>query len=91
MFEITDEIVELGAEPKSVEENTFVEEPAKVYVKVNADGYITDVNSDKFIKDLNDWTYIDEGFSDRFVHAQNLYFEKPLIDEKGNYFYKFNV
>ena len=60
----------------------------KVYVKTNSRGYITDINSDIFIKDFNDWKKIDEGYGDRFAHAQSEYFGNSLINENGNYRYK---
>ncbi len=56
-----------------------------VYVKVNSEGFITDVNSDIFITNFDGWIKIDEGEGDRFDHAQALYFDTPLIDELGNY------
>lgn len=60
----------------------------KVYVKINSGGIITAVNSSAFISDPTDWTEIDEGTGDRYHHAQNHYFDKPLIDENGSYNYK---
>lgn len=60
----------------------------KVYVKTNSRGYITDINSDIFIKDFSGWKKIDEGYGDRFAHAQSEYFGNCLINENGNYRYK---
>ena len=60
-----------------------------VFVKVNEDGFVTDVGSDVFIKDLDGWLKIDEGLGDKFAHAQSLYFDEPLINEKGEYTQKF--
>lgn len=61
----------------------------KVYVKVNENNEIIEINSDIFIDDLTDWIYIDEGHGDRYAHAQSQYFEKPLTDMEGNYNYKY--
>lgn len=78
-----------------MEENEFFEEnnedgePIGVYIKVNENGYITDVNSDVFIKDFTGWQKIDEGYGDKFAHAQSQYFDKPLLDENGNYEIKY--
>ena len=60
-----------------------------VYIKANADGYITEVGSDIFIKDFTGWTKIDEGNGDKYAHAQSQYFEKPLINDNGAYNYKY--
>ena len=67
----------------------FFEQPIGVYIKTNANGYITEVGSDIFIKDLTGWTKIDEGYGDKYAHAQSQYFGKPLVDEFGIYNYKF--
>ena len=70
-----------------MEEQTeiFENKPISVYVKVNQEGFITEINSDVFLKDLNGYIKIDEGYGDRYAHAQSQYFDKPLVDEEGNY------
>lgn len=68
--------------------NEYFEQPIGVYVKTNKDGYITEVNSDIFIKDLTEWTKIDEGYGDKYAHAQSQYFDKPLVNDNGTYNYK---
>ena len=60
----------------------------KVYVKINATNYITDVNSSEFITNLTDWIAIDEGSGDKYHHAQGNYFPKPIITDGGAYRYK---
>lgn len=62
---------------------------AKVYIKINEQNEIIDVGSSIFIEDITDWIYIDEGIGDKYVHAQNNYFDKPIIDENDNYVYLF--
>ena len=69
----------------------FFEQPIGVYVKTNADGYITEVGSDIFIKDLTGWTKIDESYGDKYAHAQSQYFDKPLINDNGTYNYKYDI
>lgn len=66
-----------------------MDEKISVYIKTNSDGYITEVGSDIFIKDFTGWIKIDEGDGDKYAHAQSQYFGKPLVDEFGNYNYKF--
>ena len=65
-----------------------MEEKIKVYVRVNENNEIIEINSDIFIDDLTGWIYIDEGCRDRFAHAQSQYFEKGLTDIDGKYNYK---
>lgn len=60
-----------------------------VYIKTNADGYITEVGSDIFIRDFIGWIKIDSGRGDKYAHAQSQYFNKPLIDELGKFNYKY--
>lgn len=71
-------------------ENEMFENGFEVYVKVNDDGYITEVGSNVFIKNYDGWVLIDKNvMGDRGAHAQSQYFEKPLVDDFGNYNYKF--
>ena len=65
------------------------EQPIKVYAKVNDKNEIIEVVSSIFIKDFNGWIKIDEGFGDKYAHAQSQYFDKPLINENGVYNYKY--
>ena len=60
----------------------------KVYVKVNEENYITDINSSIFLADTDGWIEIDEGEGDKYSHAQNHYLDKPIVDEQGRYNYK---
>lgn len=66
-----------------MEENTY-----EVYVKTNESGVITAINSSAFLTDTSGWTEIDEGSGDKYHHAQNNYFNKPIFDENGIYNYK---
>lgn len=59
----------------------------KVYIKVNEQHEITEVGSSIFIEDTEGWLKIDEGSGDKYVHAQNNYFEKPIKNEDGTYNY----
>ena len=60
----------------------------KVFVKINKDGYVTEIANDLELKDTSDWTLIDEGSDDKFVFASTMYFDEPIIDDFGNYRYK---
>ena len=65
-----------------------MEESIKVYVKVDGNNIITQIDSSIFLFAVEEWIMIDEGVGDKFSHAQGNYFEKGLIDSKGNYNYK---
>ena len=67
----------------------IIEQPIKVYVKVNENNEIIEVGSSIFIEDTTGWIEIDEGFGDKYAHAQSQYFDKPLINENGVYNYKY--
>jgi hypothetical protein len=62
--------------------------PYWVYAKTDAEGRIKDINSDAFLPDTDGWVKIDEGYGDKYYHAQNNYFDKPIMDERGIYRYK---
>lgn len=64
-------------------------EAIKVYIKVNDKHEITEINSDIFIHDITGWIYIDEGFGEKYSHAQNYYLDKNIIDDNGNYVYEY--
>ena len=60
-----------------------------VFIKVNEQHEITEVNSSIFIDidDIKNWTKIDEGCGDKYAHAQNNYFDKSVKNEDGSYNY----
>lgn len=60
----------------------------EVYVKTDEAGRIVGINSNVFLPDLSGWTKIDEGYGDRYHHAQGNYFDKPIMDWRGIYRYK---
>lgn len=66
-----------------------LEQPIKVYIKVNSNNEVIDINSEIFIKDLTGWIYIDEGFGDKYAHAQSQYLEKPLVNEDRQFTFKY--
>ena len=61
---------------------------AKVYIRIDSSGRITDVNSSAFIAETDGWTEIDEGEGDRYFLAQGNYFPLPITDGYGVYRYK---
>ena len=60
-----------------------------VYIKIDESNSIIDVNSNIFINDLTNWIKIDSGTGDKYAHAQNYYFDKPLVTETGIYRYQY--
>lgn len=58
-------------------------EPYIVYIKVNERNIVEEINSSAFIADITGWEAIDQGYGDKYHHAQNNYFEKPICDERG--------
>lgn len=69
----------------------IIEQPIKVYIKINDKNEITEVISSIFIEDLTGWIEIDGGFGDKYAHAQSQYFDKPLMNEEGGYNYKYKT
>lgn len=59
-----------------------------VYVKPNANDYITAVNSSEFLKDITGWVEIDRGSGDKYHHAQGNYFPEALVTDGCAYRYK---
>ena len=67
--------------------NMPIEEKIGVYVELNKKNQITKVFSDLFEQPAPTSIKIDEGFGDKFAHAQSQYFAKPIADENGIYNY----
>ena len=65
------------------------EEPINVLIKTNDKDEIIEIGSSIFIKDPTNYIVIDNGFGDKYAHAQSQYFEKPLINEDGRYSFKY--
>ena len=61
----------------------------KVFIKTDDNNNIIDINSSIFIKDITGWIEIDSGTGDKYAHAQNYYFDKPLMTETGIYRYQY--
>lgn len=59
-----------------------------VYLKTNADGYITAVASSAFLTDTTGWVDIARGYGDKYCHAQGNYFPQPLLTNGGAYRYR---
>lgn len=63
------------------------ENPYVVYVKLNSSGYITAVNSSAFLTNTADWVEIDQGYGDKYHHAQGNFFPESIITDGGAYRY----
>lgn len=61
----------------------------EVYINANEYGYIIEVNSSAFLTDTSGWVKIDEGYGDKYHHAQGNYFDKSIYTASGVYQYKY--
>ena len=61
----------------------------RVYIRVNENNEIIELNSEIFIRDFEGLILIDEGFGDRYAHAQGNYLPKSLTNDKGKYNLKY--
>ena len=59
-----------------------------IYVRADEAGRIVEINSSAFLADTAGWTAIDEGYSDKYHHAQGNYFALPLYGPDGCANYK---
>lgn len=66
----------------------FKMKPYEVYVQTDDGNRIIAIYSDAFLSDADGWVKIDEGYGDRYHHAQGNYFDKPIMDWRGIYRYK---
>jgi hypothetical protein len=59
-----------------------------VYVLIDENSNIIAVNSSAFLTDIASFIQIDSGTTDKYHHAQNNYFEKPIMTDSGIWRYK---
>lgn len=60
-----------------------------VLIKIDENNFIIDINSSYFISDATGWIKVDEGYGDKYKHAQGNYMGKSLYDRLGICNYKF--
>ncbi len=60
-----------------------------VYIETNEEGYVTKIFSSIFEQPTKKSIKIDEGYGDKYAHAQSMYLEKTLYDEIGKYRYRY--
>ncbi|NFO10553.1 hypothetical protein FDB29_05465 [Clostridium botulinum] len=61
----------------------------KVYAKLDKNNCIISINSSIFLDDIQNYICIDDGYGDKYSHAQSNYLEKNLRDMKGRCNYKY--
>ena len=66
----------------------FAINPYIVYIKTGDANRISAVNSSEFLPDTTGWTQIDEGYGDKYHHAQGNYFPQSIRTMGGAYRYK---
>lgn len=54
-----------------------------VYIRIDGQSRVLEINSSAFLADTTGWTQIDEGWGDRYHHAQGNYLDGPLYDDNG--------
>jgi hypothetical protein len=69
-------------------EDITIDNKIKVYIKIDENNIIKDINSSIFLNNVEGYIQVDEGQGDKYAHAQGNYLDKGLIDSKGKYNYK---
>lgn len=54
-----------------------------VYIRTDSSNRILEINSSAFLAETTGWTQIDEGWGDKYHHAQGNYLDGPLYTEDG--------
>lgn len=65
------------------------ENKIKAYIRIDTNNCITNIDSSIFLEDITDWICIDEGYGDKYSHAQGNYLDKFLMDIQGRCNYKY--
>ena len=66
-----------------IEINEHIAEPYKAYALLDERGCILDVNCSEWMQDATGWILIDEGYGDKYHHAQGNYLPGPTTDMDG--------
>jgi hypothetical protein len=61
----------------------------QVYIKINKNSDVVNINSNVFIRDYTNWIKVDEGDGNKYAHAQSGYLNKPLFNKNGTCNYKY--
>lgn len=61
----------------------------EVYIEIDDNNYVVNINSSEFLEDTTDWIKIDEGSGDKYHHAQGNYLPESLYTDSGVYRYKY--
>ena len=66
----------------------YENKPFSVYIKTDDQGRVIAINSDAFLPSTDGWLKIDQGFGDKYHHAQGNYLPASLTDDRGVYRWK---
>lgn len=61
--------------------------PFGVLIRTDSKNRVTAINSSRFAEG-GGWMQIDEGYGDKYHHAQSNYLPMPLTDERGIFRYR---
>lgn len=61
----------------------------QVYIKINKYNCIIDIDSSIFLTNISGYIRIDEGYGDKYSHAQGMYLDKQIRDDQGRCNYKY--
>ena len=54
-----------------------------VYIRIDGQSRVLEINSSAFLADTAGWTQIDEGWGNKYHHALGNYLDGPLYDDNG--------
>ena len=60
-----------------------------VYIKIDENNLVTEINSSAFVSNTSGWIEIDSGIGDKYRLAQGNYLPKSIVDDNDVYRYKY--
>lgn len=60
-----------------------------VYIKIDENNLVTEINSSAFVSNTSGWIEIDRGIGDKYRLAQGNYLTKSIVDDNDVYRYKY--
>lgn len=61
----------------------------KVYIQIDNDNKVYNINSEPYIENTANWLLADEGEGEKYLYAQLAYLSKPLHDDNGILMYRY--
>ena len=61
----------------------------QVYIQIDEDNKVYNINSNPYIEDKTEWLFVDEGVGEKYLYAQQAYLPKRIYDDNNILMYRY--